>query len=415
MVVLVVDGLRADRAREIASGDLDAWLSAESSLVFERAYAPSSLAEQSLSSLFTGRMPTHGGSVGLAEAQPASEALTLATRLRRAGYTSAFVSQSSWAGRPGFTRGFHDVQVAPQTGWANDEIVQRAVRAVGDWQAEASGRPLFLVAHWASPIVVAEEGIDVSAQYARRMDEIGASVVDLLEQLEQSGALNDALLVLTAGHGFELSEHGGVGTGWNLEEEVIRVPLVLTGSVLGTAGRTVRSPVSTAALAGTLLDLADPTGEASRENPVPSLPLVTQSEARPVLSELVIRERTIQRAVIQDDVKYLQVLREVPVQDRAVVERGYEELQAAMLNGTIPTPPLFGDPSRETLSLLPERGLGVTELPLNENVESLSRLRALLRDYQRLCESEGWMPPRITDRLPIDASDIEDLESLGYM
>jgi regulator of sirC expression with transglutaminase-like and TPR domain len=121
--------------------------------------------------------------------------------------------------------------------------------------------------------------------------------------------------------------------------------------------------------------------------------------------------------VVDGDVKYLQVLRDAPLQDRAVIVAGYEELQAAMTSGAIPTPPLFGEPAREELLRLGSDpvDLGETALELAAHAQVLSRLRAVLRDYRRLCEGSGFAPPAITERMTIDPNDVRELEALGYM
>jgi hypothetical protein len=86
-----------------------------------------------------------------------------------------------------------------------------------------------------------------------------------------------------------------------------------------------------------------------------------------------------------------------------------------MAAGAIPLPPLFDDPVRELLLRVEAAGVGETELALAEHREVLSRLRAVLRDYRRLCEEDGWAPPEITERLPVDLEDVEQLEMLGYL
>jgi hypothetical protein len=128
----------------------------------------------------------------------------------------------------------------------------------------------------------------------------------------------------------------------------------------------------------------------------------------------VVRERAIARTVIDGNDKYLQVLREAPLADRDVIEAGYEELQAAMTGGAIATPPLFGDPVYEALLRLGD-DLREEELAVAEHAPLLARMRAALRDYERLCESTGFAPPAITERMPIDPNDVRRLEALGYM
>jgi hypothetical protein len=439
IVLLVVDGLRVDRFDALLAAPslapLAEVLDGDGVLRFERAYAPSSLAEQSLASLFTGRLPTHGGGIGLVEAQPSPDATTLATRLRRAGYRTGFVSQQPWAARPGFSRGFDGLQVATAGDDARTPIAKVALRVLTeDLSAPSPGgaarAPFLLVAHWAAPDLHRGDATGrsieaiVSAYDDAVRDNLQDAAAVLAGLVDSSGtaerdALSRVVVVLTSSHGFELLEHGDIGSGFTLHEEVVRVPLVLR--LPDHEGRAITEPVSTVRLLPTLLALArveaasgepaDMTDDRSLLLPGAETP---EDGAKPVIAELVVRERAIARAVIDGRDKYLQVLRDAPVADRAVIEAGYEELQAAMTGGAIPTPPLFGDPVAEALLRLGD-DLREEQLPLTAHAPLLSRSRAVLRDYARLCESTGFTPPAITERMPIDPNDVRELEALGYM
>jgi hypothetical protein len=432
VVLLVVDGLRVDRLDALleapAAEELATSWTGSDVVRFERAYSPSSLAEQSLASLFSGRLPTHGGGIGLAEAQPSEEATPLAVRLRRAGYRTGFVSQQAWAGRPGFTRGFDGLYVANAAAGARQALADVALRIVAEELGAAPGArhsrsPFLLVVHWATPDLRAKtEATETSVpaeEIARAYDDaVLESLRDagsLLQGLAGRGALERAAIVLTSSHGFELLEHGGVGAGFTLHEEVVRVPLWIRHPGLEEA--TIPAPVSTVRLLPTLLRLAEAEANQDPSDAAP-FPLALEpagARAPPVVTELVVRERAIARAVIDGADKYLQVLRDAPLADREVIAAGYEELQAAMSSGAVPTPALFGEPVREELLRLREDSLVEEGLALSENAELLSRMRALLRDYERLCESTGFAPPAVASRMPIDPNDVRRLEALGYM
>ena len=57
----------------------------------------------------------------------------------------------------------------------------------------------------------------------------------------------------------------------------------------------------------------------------------------------------------------------------------------------------------------------VSEIDRTEHIELLSRMRAVLRDYQRLCDTTGFAAPEVTERMTIDPNDVRDLEALGYL
>jgi len=437
IVVLVADGLRADLGDRVVrvvrgngTGDV---------LIFERAYAPSSLPEQSLAALFTGRLPTHGGSIGLVEAQPSERATTLAASLRAAGYRTALVSQASWASRPGYTRGFGDLQTAPETGWDDDEVADRALGVLRDWgrlDRRAGQRPAyFLVAHWTTPRLAGKDLHDpekARAAYAAAAEERLWSVGTFVQALETEGVLDDGALTLTSGSGFELLEHGDLGSGWTLDEQVVRVPLLvrLTGAQAGRVPDGDRSgaaqPVSSVRLASSLHALAGVEGRAFPQAPLP--PLGGRRGAEPaVIAELVVRERAILRAAIVGirragssrpaALKYLRVLRDAPVADRDALENGYEELRDAMLRGATPSPPLFGDPKRElVLTLAADPGsLEEAAASLADVDERLPFLRRILDEYEGACERDGWPMPKLEEELAIDVDDAAQLEALGYL
>ncbi|HEV8320642.1 MAG TPA: sulfatase [Myxococcota bacterium] len=78
----------------------------------------------------------------------------------------------------------------------------------------------------------------------------------LVKHLEEKGLYDDTLLVVTADHGEEFLEHGSVGHGHALYDEIIHIPLLLRHPGTVPAGRVVRSPADQADLAPTLLAAA---------------------------------------------------------------------------------------------------------------------------------------------------------------
>ena len=89
-----------------------------------------------------------------------------------------------------------------------------------------------------------------SVEYA---DQVLGNFVD---GLAKRGMLDDTLLLVTADHGEEFLEHGSVGHGHALYDEIIRIPLVVRHPASIPAGKVVRTPVEQADLAPTMLGLA---------------------------------------------------------------------------------------------------------------------------------------------------------------
>jgi arylsulfatase len=76
----------------------------------------------------------------------------------------------------------------------------------------------------------------------------------LLAALDEMGRAGDTVVALTADHGEEFRERGWIGHTRTLYEELVRVPLVVSGPGI-PAGRLVREPVSLVAAAPTLMEL----------------------------------------------------------------------------------------------------------------------------------------------------------------
>jgi hypothetical protein len=78
----------------------------------------------------------------------------------------------------------------------------------------------------------------------------------MLARLDALGLRDDTIVVLTADHGEEFGEHGGIGHGRSLYGEVVRVPLLLRWPGHLEAGRVVTHLSQHLDLAPTILDLA---------------------------------------------------------------------------------------------------------------------------------------------------------------
>ena len=79
----------------------------------------------------------------------------------------------------------------------------------------------------------------------------------LLETLDQAGLAGNTVVVVAADHGEALGEHGYVGHGRQVYDEIIRVPFILSWPGRLPAGRTVDVPVGTLDVAPTLLKMLD--------------------------------------------------------------------------------------------------------------------------------------------------------------
>src|SRR6266850_4978340 len=169
------------------------------------------------------------------------EAVTLAERLRGAGYhTGAFVSAGVLTRRYGLDQGFdtYDDDL-----WSEDEpplfmIRERPAPRTADrvlaWLAgwkHRSRQPFFLWVHFFDPHQPYRlRSPDLTAvaptPYDAEIAEADRGVGRVIEWLRRKGVLDDTLVILTADHGEGLDEHGEPTHGIFIYDATIQVPLV---------------------------------------------------------------------------------------------------------------------------------------------------------------------------------------------
>jgi len=286
-VLLVdVDTWRADAFGPEPTPRLHAWARSRAT-VFTDALAAASWTLPATGTLLTGSAPRAHGLVDAGSAL-APDLETLAERLRAAGYETRAATAGGFCGPEfGFDRGF-------------DVYVSRPAGDLADWHAlleacapEATGRPVFaflqtymvhapyrddpqahapgydgpLAGRDVTPGEVLEPVrsgrlvLDEADQdHVRRLYRAGVRRLDaalggFLEAVEER--LRDAprLVVVTSDHGEELFEHGSVGHGHALWDEVVRVPLIVRFPEGDRVGRSA-APVGGLAVAPTILEAA---------------------------------------------------------------------------------------------------------------------------------------------------------------
>jgi len=256
VVLVTIDALRADRLGLVRHGvSLTPHLDdlGRGGVRFERAYAQAPHSSFSLASLHTSDY-VHS-TIELRDRLPP----TLAEILSARGYqTSAFYGDGVFfTGREktaafadknfGFSRRFSIELESPElTDAVIDEIAR--VRAEGE-------PPMFLWAHYFDvhePYVRRKEfdhgtrSIDLYDSEVAFADRAVGRLIAALAQLERP-----TVLCITADHGEEFREHGGVYHGSTLYDEQVRVPLLLAAP--GLRPRVVAEPVELLDVAPTLL------------------------------------------------------------------------------------------------------------------------------------------------------------------
>ena len=305
VVVVSLDTVRRDRLSAYGYSALTsphvAALAADG-VRFDTAISPSSWTLPSHASLFTGQAPERHGVISDRRRLSRSHRPTLADRYRAAGYQTVAVTAGGMVHADfGFAAGFESYSVLEPVPMGDvDEArrqrndAQRArLRRLLDGERR---RPLFLFVHTyaAHDFLASDEdlrelgvpdgkldahprGFDTTesrealaaAQAAGHDDEWIASVRtvydgtvraadrlvgDLTDAIERDGHEDRATFVVLSDHGEELYEHGWVGHGRGLSEELVRVPLIIRAP--GVDPRVVADVVSITDVAPTLLELS---------------------------------------------------------------------------------------------------------------------------------------------------------------
>lgn len=289
VILYVVDTLRADRLEGYGGpkGVSPAFLElAADGVLFERAVAQSSWTKPSTISLLSGLLTTEHG-VRSREPVIPQEVELIAERFKAAGYrTGAFTTNAYLIPSAGFDRGFDTFEFAQLTA---SEVTRRAVEWLDSGDDE---RPVFLWIHTVDPHAPYQPGPAFRQRFAPGIgSEIGTvehvrslggqpqavtapfvplylslydaeisqndeALRELVEFLKAGGRYEDACVAFVSDHGEEFWEHGVNGHGWDLFDEVLRVPLVVKPPLWSNGGQRIARTVQQIDLAPTLLRLA---------------------------------------------------------------------------------------------------------------------------------------------------------------
>jgi hypothetical protein len=228
VLLLTIDTLRADLGNA-PTPNLDR-LSQES-VRFHHFYSTSTSTRASLQGIFLGWIEW------MLLPQPESIANILQKRgWRTIGVLStAHMLHDDW-----LKTGFHSLK------YPGEQVDYTAQEINSIFMKELSGEEtphLFAWLHYMEPHAPYQGEGSRKERYAAEISRIDASIGEVIAELERTGALQDTLLIITADHGEEFSEHGGTFHGRSVFNEIIQVPLLIRAPG-GTLRGDITSPTS---------------------------------------------------------------------------------------------------------------------------------------------------------------------------
>lgn len=274
VLLISVDTLRADRLggygyERPTSPRIDQFLA--EAIVFDDAHVHAPWTMPSLASWLTGLTPGVHGVAGI-DSRLSDEFETLPEMLRAEGYrTLGILAQVFLERKYGLTQGIDELELLlraeddpdgrrPLDRATSQDVAERAIAAFE--RLRDGPRPWAMWLHLFGPheaYIVVHPGIGdafgsrtPSDRYDGEVRYTDHYVGQVLDALEHYGYAKDTIVVFFSDHGEEFGEHGGIGHGQSLHEELIRIPFAIR--VPGVAPRRVSEPVAAIDLVPTLLE-----------------------------------------------------------------------------------------------------------------------------------------------------------------
>jgi hypothetical protein len=259
-LLISIDALRADHLGSYGyarptTPHIDAL--AQSSVVFERAYAPTPHTSYSVTSLMTGKYMRPLLLQGIAQ-----DSDTWAGLFRTYGYrTAAFYPPAVFFIDPDRFQTFRDGFLGFEYRWVEFAEGQRRTEQVTTYLASApADKRLFTWVHLFAPhepyenhpeFSFGDRDLDRYDSEVRFADETVGALVSAFRARKPN-----AVVIVTADHGEEFGEHGGHYHGTSVYEEQVRVPLIVSAPGV-LAPRRIAEPVQTIDLLPTFLTALD--------------------------------------------------------------------------------------------------------------------------------------------------------------
>lgn len=270
VVVYLTDTLRADKLRpyrpetRVRTPSLDTWV--ERAAVFLGGHSQENWTKPSVTTLLSGLFPWEHHATTEEAVVPAAVDL-MSERLRAEGFhTGAFIANGFCSDRFGFRQGWDTFRNYVREGERGQ--AEFVAADVLDWlDHRPENEPFFLYVHTIDPHVpymppreqlvlydpepyegivdfhrdrellegVKSGRIDLNARDRAHLEALYDGEItyhdlhfgSIVEGLERRGLADETMIVFTADHGEEFWDHGSVGHGHSVFEELVRVPLIV--------------------------------------------------------------------------------------------------------------------------------------------------------------------------------------------
>jgi len=360
IVLIVIDTLRPDHLNSYGYGlrTTDPFFKGlwkNQGVKFETAVSPSSWTLPAVASIMTSMHPSeHGSGVQHFKYGKLDPQLdTLPEILSRQGYdTAAFSVSFIITQQFNFQQGFDSFfDLSPYCfSWQGDKV---AAEHAKKWISQKRERPFFIFFHLMNPhspysvgphlehsseevtrAILADDFMrsqvfnyfsalrlpsphenrkkhaksPLLKNYDNEIKRTNDAMEEFFAALAYNGLLDNTLIIMTADHGEEFKDHGGMGHGHNLYQEVIHVPIIIAGTPVKTPGRIVQEMVSTMDIMPTVLETAGVSLPPNKMRGTSLWPLIRKNEynARPFYSELEFADPDkIMMSVIKDNHKLI--------------------------------------------------------------------------------------------------------------
>lgn len=456
LIIINIDALRADHLgcygyRRNTSPFIDSL--AQNGMIFERAMSNSSFTRESVSVLFSGRLPSSGNSVGWG-AKPSRKVKNIGDLFKEAGYNTGFFSSTPVLKNPNFTRGFKEIWHGEKC-WVSGngpKLSKSASEFIK--KCKDKGQKFMMYLHSLDPHVpynppkkfylrfakqlypdplslhknvrkncfsLIKEGFgpgeerfeDMVLRYDAEIANIDKCIELIFCTLKKQKLLNNTLVLITADHGEEFLEHNYVEHGWTLYNESLHIPLILWAPGIITPKR-FTSLVSTVDILPTVLELME---ISHKRNDFDGTSLFKYKKkgfyftppTKPYIAELLLQNRNFIRTVIKDNWKYIAAIKWLEPQERpnAINDgKGLKRKKKSHVN-------IWGPIIREELYDLSTDQKEKHNLPIKGKRREL---RKIIKKYRIFCKRKGLKHTSDGDKkTQLSEKDKKKLKSIGYL